>query len=156
MREMPNITRSTANVLSCHRLLQATAALLSAAPSAALGQGQAPAAPALMPIVMALAAVLALIPIAVWLLKRLGAGTTVQASGLQVVSQLPLGTGQRVVVLQAGDRWLLLGVTGGSITRLGSLPRPPVEATAANAAPISPPSFAALLAGIGRGNRTSG
>ncbi len=106
-----------------------------------------------MPVVLALAAVLALIPVAVWLLKRFGAGTSAPVNGLQVVSQLPLGTGQRVVVLQAGDRWLLLGVTAGSITRLGSLPRPPAGAAAIDVAPIAPPSFASLLARIGGSDR---
>jgi len=137
----------------CGRRPAFAAALIAAAPGAALAQ--APAAPSVMPIVMALAAVLALIPLALWLLKRFGAGNAAAVDGMQVISQLPLGTGQRVVVLQAGNRWLLLGVTGSSITRLGSLPKPPVDPSAANAAPINPGSFATLLARASRGGRTS-
>jgi flagellar protein FliO/FliZ len=126
-----------------------SAALIATLPAAAQAQQQAPAAPSLMPIVTALAAVLALIPLAVWLLKRFGGHRVAPLAGLQVVGQLPLGTGQRVVVLQAGDRWLLLGVTAGTITRLGSLPKPPTEAAAAD--PNAAAGFAALLARAARG-----
>jgi flagellar protein FliO/FliZ len=133
------------------------ASALLAAPGAALAQAQAqsPPAPSLMPIAMALAAVLALIPVALWLLKRFGAVSAAQVDGLQVVSQLPLGTGQRIVVLQAGNRWLLLGVTGGSITRLGSLPKPAVDANLASASPLAPTSFAALLVRAIRSDRST-
>ena len=75
-------------------------AIAAALPSAARAEtAVAPAAPSLLPILLALAAVLALIPFAIWLLKRLGAGTAAPIAGLQVVAQLPLGTGQRIVVL---------------------------------------------------------
>ena len=128
----------------------AVAALpLAAVPAAALAQ--VPDAPSLLPIVVALAAVLILIPLAVWLLKRFGPAAAAPVAGLQVVGQMPLGAGQRVVVLQAGNRWLLLGVSAGSITRLGSLPQPPADAAALNAAAATPASFAALLARLARG-----
>jgi flagellar biosynthetic protein FliO len=132
----------------------ACAALLAARPTVAAAQAQAPAAPSLAPIVMALAAVLLLIPVAVWLLKRFGAGTMAPLAGLQVVGQLPLGAGQRVVVLAAGERWLLLGVTAGSITRLGSLAKPPADAALLNAA-ATPANFAALLARVTCGGPTA-
>jgi len=128
-------------------------AVLAAAPVTALAQSQTPAAPSVMPMLMALAAVLALIPVALWLLKRFGAANATAIDGLQVVSQLPLGSGQRIVVLQAGNRWLLLGVTGGSITRLGSLPKPPVDANLAGASPVAGSGFAAFLARASRGER---
>jgi flagellar protein FliO/FliZ len=114
----------------------------------AAAQAQPPAPPSLLPIVLALAAVLAAIPVAVWLLKRLGAGGAAPMAGLQVVGQMPLGAGQRVVVLQAGERWLLLGVTGSNITRLGTLPRPAGDADNVGAA--TPAGFAALLARAAR------
>lgn len=79
--------------------------------------------PSLAPMLFALVLVLALIPAAMWLLKRLGAVAPAQAAGLRVVAQLPLGPRERIVVVEAGERWLLLGVTGGSINRVGSLPK---------------------------------
>jgi flagellar protein FliO/FliZ len=151
---MPSIVRTNARRRRIDGLL-GSGALLAAVPTMALAQAQPPAAPSLMPIVLALAAVLALIPVALWLLKRFGAVGAPQVEGLQVVSQLPLGTGQKIVVLQAGNRWLLLGVTGSSITRVGSLSKPPVDAGLASAGPIAPPSFSALLARAVRGDRST-
>jgi flagellar protein FliO/FliZ len=106
----------------------------------------APQGPSLLPLVLALVFVLALIPAAVWLLKRMGAGTATSAAGLRVVAQLPLGTRERLVVVEAGERWLLLGVTAASINRVGTLPKGalPAAPTAAN--------FASLLSAA-RGKR---
>jgi flagellar protein FliO/FliZ len=90
----------------------------------------APAGPSLLPLVLALVFVLALIPVAIWLLKRMGAGTQTGAAGMRVVAQLPLGTRERVVVVEAGERWLLLGVTASSINRIGTLPKGELPANA--------------------------
>ncbi|HEU0199611.1 MAG TPA: flagellar biosynthetic protein FliO [Burkholderiaceae bacterium] len=76
-----------------------------------------------MPLVLTLVFVVALIPVAVWFLKRLGAGAPVGGAGLRVVAQLPLGARERLVVVEAGQRWLVLGVTASSINRVGTLPK---------------------------------
>jgi|DewCreStandDraft_4_1066084.scaffolds.fasta_scaffold05358_14 flagellar protein FliO/FliZ len=113
---------------------------LASAPACA----QAPAeGPSLAPMVVALAFVLALIPLAMWLLKRLGAAQPAGAAGLRVVAQLPLGPRERIVVVEAGERWLLLGVTAASINRVGTLPKGDASALAGSA-----PSFASLLARV--------
>ncbi len=78
-----------------------------------------------------LIAVLAMIPASLWLLKRSGmAGQSVGSqAGLKPVSQLVLGTGQKVITveLDAGGvrTWLVLGVTPQQITTLHTLPAPP-------------------------------
>lgn len=87
-----------------------------------------------------LLAVVAVIPAALWLLKRMGPSQQAQVAGLKVIAQLPLGPRERIVVLEAGDRWLLLGVTATTITRIGTLPKgatPPPSAAIA--------SFASLM-----------
>jgi flagellar protein FliO/FliZ len=103
--------------------LAAAAVLLAAA---AHGQTQAPAAPAtgpsLTPLLLGLLLVLALIPAAVWLLRRTGLAQTSSASGLRVVAQLPLGPRDRLVVIEVADRRWVLGVSASGIRRLGTLP----------------------------------
>jgi flagellar protein FliO/FliZ len=42
---------------------------------------------------------------------------------MKVVGQLPLGPRERLVIVEAGERWLLLGVTAASINRVGTLPK---------------------------------
>ncbi len=105
---------------------------------------QAQPAPAqgssVVPLILTLLFVLALIPIAVWMMKRLGAGTTATTAGLRVVAQLQLGQRERLVIVEAGERWLVLGVTPSSINRVGTLPKGELPATPAAQAP-----FAALL-----------
>ncbi|MFN3566683.1 MAG: flagellar biosynthetic protein FliO [Burkholderiaceae bacterium] len=105
---------------------------------------QAPAeGPSLVPMVVALVFVLALIPLAMWLLKRLGGVQPAGAAGLRVVAQLALGPRERIVVVEAGERWLLLGVTAASINRVGSLPKGDASALAGSAT-----SFASLMARV--------
>ena len=128
---------------TCRVNLSALAAVMLS-PANALAQNApaggaaaaAPAGPSLLPMLLVLALVLALIPLSMWLLKRLGGGGPAAAAGMKIVAQLPLGPRERLVVVEAGERWLLLGVTAASINRVGSLPRgalPTGEGAGANA-----------------------
>jgi flagellar protein FliO/FliZ len=87
-------------------------------------------------------AILAMIPVALWLLKRTpigGAGS----GGLRSVAALPLSASQRIVTIEVGQgadrRWLVLGVTPGSITTLHTM-APQADMPAA-----PQPGFAQLL-----------
>ena len=89
-------------------------------------------------------AIVALIPIALWLLKRTPMGGAAGAGVLRSVAALPLSTSQRILTVEVGRgeerRWLVLGVTAHSITTLHTL-APQDLATEA-----SPPvAFASLL-----------
>jgi len=132
--------------LPLFRTASRAAALLACVQhGAALAQAAAPAhapveGPSFVPMAMALLVVLGLLGAAVWVLRRAGIAPRGADGRLRVVSQLALGPRERVVIVEAGERWLVLGVGGGTITRLGTLPRgetPPVAA--------APASFGALL-----------
>jgi flagellar protein FliO/FliZ len=114
-------------------LLNALAAYAQTAPKPIDG-------PSFTPMVVALVFVLGLMGAAVWVLRRIGIAPRTGSSHLKIVSQLALGPRERVVVVEAGDRWLLLGVGAGGISRLGTMPK--AETTSPDAAP---PSFGALL-----------
>ena len=100
----------------------------------------------------ALAAVLAAIPLVLWLVKRTPLGQAASAGGMRVVAALPLAPNQRVVTVEVGTgderRWLVLGVTPGGIRTLHSLPP---QAPAADAAPTP---FSRLLTRQHRGTDT--
>jgi flagellar protein FliO/FliZ len=70
-------------------------------------------------------ALIAMIPLVLWLLKRTPLGGAATSNGLKTVAVLPLSTSQRVVTVEVGQgaerRWLVLGVTPGSITTLHSM-----------------------------------
>jgi flagellar protein FliO/FliZ len=113
---------------------------------AAPAYAQAPAAgPSLLPLLLTFAFVLALIPVAVWFLKRLGAAPVQGAAGLRVVAQLALGARERLVVVEAGERLLVLGVTAHAINRVGTLPKP-----AEGVEPTESPAFGSVLSALRR------
>jgi len=109
----------------------------------------------LMPLV-AFLFVIAMIPVALWLMKRAGVGGAAPAgSVLRHVSQLSLGTAQRVAVVEvavgAERHWLVLGVTGERVTQLASYPAPDVAAT-----PSAPAHAAAVNQLIARWRGATG
>ncbi|KXF81310.1 flagellar biosynthetic protein FliO [Enterovibrio coralii] len=60
-----------------------------------------------------------------WLLKRMQVPSMMGAkSGLKVISQLPLGQKERVVVLDVNGEQVLVGVTAHQITLIKSLDNP--------------------------------
>ncbi len=91
--------------------------------------------------------VLALIPLVLWIVKRM---QTVrlpgQARQLELLSQLPLGTRERVVTVRVHGRVLVLGATAQSITLLGELD----AAALPPEADTVPAGFAARLAALRR------
>lgn len=77
---------------------------------------------------LAFIAVVALIPVALWLLRRTGYGGAGQDGLMRTVSSLSLSPSQRVVVVELGQgataRWLVLGVTPENITQLTQMDAP--------------------------------
>ncbi|MCW5666093.1 MAG: flagellar biosynthetic protein FliO [Piscinibacter sp.] len=91
-------------------------------------------------------AIVAMIPLALWLLKRTHVGGASGGGLLRHVAMLPLSASQRIAVVEVGQgearRWLVLGVTPGSITTLHTLePQAGADAPAPGT-----PGFAQLLA----------
>ena len=98
----------------------------------------------LMPL-FAFLVVIAMIPVALWLMKRAGIGGVAPAGTvLRPVAQLALGASQRVTVVEltvgAERHWLVLGVTGENVNQLGSYPAPdhiPVASSPAHTAAVN-------------------
>ena len=92
-------------------------------------------------------AIVAMIPLALWLLKRTPMGGASGYGVMRSVAALPLSASQRIVTVEVGHgderRWLVLGVTAQSITTLHTMA--PQAETAAGMAPAVTP-FAQLLA----------
>ncbi len=73
---------------------------------------------------------------AAWLLKRVQPGRFADHHLLHTRSSLSVGPRERVLVVEIGEQWLVLGVTAHTITTLHTLPRTelnerPVAVTAA-------------------------
>jgi flagellar protein FliO/FliZ len=72
---------------------------------------------------LSLIAVLALIVASLWLLKHLTAPRGQAAGLMRVVAGQSVGTRERVVILEVGSTWLVLGVAPGRVSALAEVPR---------------------------------
>ncbi|AZG98919.1 TPA: flagellar biosynthetic protein FliO [Proteus mirabilis] len=106
-----------------------------------------PVGQSLVQVSTALAGIIVLIIVAMWLFRRFGfARGTFKANQAQltVKASCSLGTKERVVVVEIEQEWLVLGVTASQINLLHTLPIPN---NASQEAPIPPssPLFIQLL-----------
>ena len=85
--------------------------------------------PGLLQATLGLAVVLALIWGAAWLIRRVAPMTGQQNSPIKVIAAQSLGQRERVVLVEIGEQWLVLGVAPGQVNALHSLPRSVVPAT---------------------------
>ncbi|MGY4830181.1 FliO/MopB family protein [Sphaerotilaceae bacterium SBD11-9] len=102
-------------------------------------------------------AVVAMIPAALWLLKRTPMGGGSAQGLMRSVAMLPLSPSQRIVTVEVGQgadrQWLVLGVTAGSITTLHTMAP---QADVPPAAKAAVPPFAQLLGKLRRDQGASG
>ncbi|MCX9463097.1 flagellar biosynthetic protein FliO [Vibrio cholerae] len=71
--------------------------------------------------------VIALILLLAWLLKRMRVPAFGQQKGLSIIKQLPVGTRERVMIIQVGEEQYLIGVTTQSIQLLAKLDNPLIQ-----------------------------
>ena len=91
-----------------------------------------------------LAVVLGLIVAAGWFMKRFSIGPSA-AGTVKVVAGASVGQRERVVVVEIGDNWIVLGVAPGRVNALHTMPRGQIAATAAQPGAAQPPAFAQWL-----------
>lgn len=73
---------------------------------------------------LGLVIVLAALAAFFWFLRRFSPGQSAAQGAVKVVGGVMLGPRERLVVVEVGDTWLLLGVGSGQINTLHTLPRP--------------------------------
>ncbi|MBK8765027.1 MAG: flagellar biosynthetic protein FliO [Burkholderiaceae bacterium] len=93
----------------------------------------------LVPSLLAFIAVIAMIPVALWLMKRAQVLRPGAAGPLSIVAGLSMGPRDRIAVIHAGGRYLVVGITAQQMTLLAQLEQ----------WPGSPSSGAALAAVAG-------
>lgn len=80
----------------------------------------------LLQMFLALIGVLALLFACLWLLKKLTAQRGAAVGLLRVVAATAVGTRERVVIVEVGSTWLVLGVAPGQVSALAEIPRQPM------------------------------
>jgi flagellar protein FliO/FliZ len=92
---------------------------------------------------LGLAVVLGLIVATGWFMKRYSLGPT-GAGLIKIIGGTSVGQRERVVIVEIGDTWMVLGVAPGRVSALHTLPRG--DTSASQTLPAgAPPSFAAWL-----------
>ena len=102
------------------------AAPAHAGPAAALAQAQpvaGPAAGSLLQTILALCLVLALLAGLAWFLKRYGPKAAGGSAQLRIVGALSLGGRERIMVVEVGDQWIVVGASPGRVNALATMPK---------------------------------
>ena len=102
------------------------------------------AAGSLLQVFVGLVAVLLLIAATAWVAKRFGVARPGASNLLQIVSSASLGARERIVVVEVGESWLVVGVAPGSVNALATLPKGTLPPQAGSAIGLGTP-FAARL-----------
>jgi flagellar protein FliO/FliZ len=79
--------------------------------------------------IFGLLVVLGLLIGSLWLLKRISQPRGPIAGLLRVVAGVAVGSRERVVIVELGNSWLVLGVAPGQVSTLAEIPRQEVPTT---------------------------
>ncbi len=89
-------------------------------------------------VTLTLLGMLALILGAAWLLRYGRQSLGVKRGPMHIEATLAVGPRERVVLMEVGGQWLLLGVAQGRVNTLAQLPQSPLSAQDAPAATQKP------------------
>ncbi len=106
---------------------------VAAAPPASAGP--AVSAGSVAQVVIGLAAVLALVGAVAWLLKRFSGLRGTGSDLIRVVGAAAVGQRERIVLVEVGGTWLLVGVAPGQVRALHTMPKNESAATPGAQAP---------------------
>ena len=124
-------------------LVALAAIALSTAPAIAQDGASPVGAASVLQVLTGLALVLVLVVGTAWLLRRMGRVPGLSNQSIRTIGALAVGTRERVVLLEVGATWILVGVAPGHVRSLATLPKGEVAAVQTRAPQGAP--FSALL-----------
>lgn len=95
---------------------------------ASMPTATSPGAGGLLQTIMALMLVLGLLAGLAWVMKRYGPRMSGGSANLRVVGALNLGGRERIMVVEVGDQWIVVGAAPGRVNALHTMPRQEGEA----------------------------
>lgn len=72
---------------------------------------------------LALALIVGLLVASAWFARKMAGGKGFGQGGLKVVGGVALGPRERIVLVETGDTWLVIGIVPGQIRTLHTLPK---------------------------------
>ena len=107
------------------------------------------AAGSLLQTIFALCVVLGLLAVLAWAMKRYGPRAASGSAHVRMVGGLNLGGRERIIVVEVGEQWIVVGASPGRVNALATMPRQgaPLAENPAALAEHTPPahSFAEWL-----------
>ena len=73
--------------------------------------------------IIGLTIVLGALALFAWAMKRFGPRPATGAAGLRIVGALNLGGRERIMVVEVGDQWIVVGASPGRVNALATMPR---------------------------------
>jgi flagellar protein FliO/FliZ len=107
-------------------LLSLSAAAIAApgTPASAVAATAGPAsAGSLLQVLFGLVVVLGLMAACAWMLRRFAAVKTNNGTTIRIVGGVSVGTRERVMVVEVGDQWIVVGVAPGQVRALSTMPK---------------------------------
>lgn len=77
----------------------------------------------ILQVLMGLTLVLGLMALLAWAIKRLNAGRPAGNAAIRIVGGVSVGTRERILVVEAAEQWIVVGVAPGSVNALTTMPR---------------------------------
>ena len=96
-----------------------------------------PSTGSLLQTIFALVLVLGLLAALAWAAKRYGPRVTGSSANLRMVGALNIGGRERIMVVEVGDQWIVVGASPGRVNALATMPKgeAPASATLASHSP---------------------
>ena len=94
---------------------------------------------------LALMLIVGLLAGTAWLARKVTGGKGFGQGGMKVVGGVALGPRERIVLVEVGDTWLVIGLVPGQIRTLYKMPKGDVSAEGALTQGLSAGHFADLL-----------
>jgi flagellar protein FliO/FliZ len=86
--------------------------------------------------VLALGLIIALLLGIAWLARKVSVSKGFGQGGMKVIGGVALGPRERIVLVEVGESWLVIGIVPGQIRTLHTMPRGTLESPQAAAADI--------------------
>jgi flagellar protein FliO/FliZ len=102
----------------------------AAAPVTVGQSAPGPSTGTLLQTILALVLVLALLAALAWAAKRYGPRVAGNSANLRMVGALNIGGRERIMVVEVGDQWIVVGASPGRINALATMPRGDAAASA--------------------------
>ena len=90
-----------------------------------------PSAGSLLQTILALVLVLALLAALAWAAKRYGPRVAGNSANLRMIGALNIGGRERIMVIEVGDQWIVVGASPGRVNALATMPKGDAAASAA-------------------------